>query len=112
MYGGSGFHLEILSRGGKSGDHRNKRGQQQKQSLSNVESCVCMTSNVSSENCHYFDVYMEHEEHVYFRKDRSVQQGVVREGDVPPPARSAKLKLKHSISNSFRSNNGEFFIYM
>ena len=52
-----GFHLEILSRGGKSGDHRNKRGQQQKQSLSNVESCVCMTSNVSSENCHYFDVY-------------------------------------------------------
>ena len=39
-----------------------------------------MTSNVSSENCHYFDVYMEHEEHVYFRKDRSVQQGVVREG--------------------------------
>ena len=89
----AGFHLEILSRGGKSGDHRNKRGQQQKQSLSNVESCVCMTSNVSSENCHYFDVYMEHEEHVYCRKDRSVQQGVVREGDVPTPARSAKLKV-------------------
>ena len=54
---------------------------------------MCMTSNVSSENCHYFDVYMEHEEHVYCRKDCSVQQGVVREGDVPPPARSAKLKV-------------------
>ena len=26
----SEFHLEILARGGKSGDHRNKRGQQQK----------------------------------------------------------------------------------
>ena len=47
---------------------------------------------LSSENCHYFDVYGARGT-LYCKKDRSVQQGVVPEGDVPPPARSAKLKV-------------------
>ena len=92
MHGASftGFHLEILSRGGKSGDHRNKRGQQV------IKQCriMCMYDI----QCYLLKIATtltctEHEVHVYCRKDRSVQQGVVPEGDVPPPARSAKLKV-------------------
>ena len=39
---------------------------------------------------------------MYTKKDRSVQQGVVQEGDMPPPARSAKLKVIFVKTLNFR----------
>ena len=50
----AGFHLEILSGGGGGGAKAaitEVSGGNNK--LSNVESCVCMTSKVTSENWHY-----------------------------------------------------------
>ena len=107
MHGASftGFHLESLSRGGKSGDHRNKRGQQvksgdhrNKRGQQVIKQCRIMCMCMYDIQCYLLKIATtltctEHEVHVYCRKDRSVQQGVVPEGDVPPPTRSAKLKV-------------------
>ena len=55
----AGFHLEILSRGRgeKLAAITEVSGGNNKSIVKNVESCVCMTSKVTSENWHYFDTY-------------------------------------------------------